>query len=273
MYRRILTTLVIFILSAILYAQDGFCVIQWNKAIPQSTDLKSAWPATSQANLSILDSLISNYQRGFYLSYTSSSTITVSSGEIVVSNSTGSIRLFLVNTTSGSITFSNLDTGASAASTQYYVYAGTSTATDSAPTFYVSLSATAPTGVTYYELIGSFVTDSSTQITNIINTNLAKGYSLGTLSTKSFSVTYQALTDGEVKASASACGNNQSLCLYTDSSSSPSTTPIPCLSNSSGITVPYNMTERIRAGDYWKVTSSCSQPGDSNTVNFQQIGV
>lgn len=193
MYRKIYTALVVLTLTTFLFTQNGFCVTQWNKGAPASTDLKSIWPATSQANNSILDSLLQNYKRGLYLNYSSASALAIGTGEIVVSNSTGSIRLFLVATGATTITSSNLDTGSITASTTYYVYAGTSTATDSAPTYYISLSASAPSGVTYYAQLGSFTTDSSSQFGQIVNNNVHT-YVQPPVS-KSPNVQYQALTD------------------------------------------------------------------------------
>lgn len=157
----------------ILISTPAWAVTQWNKGLPLATDLKSDWPVAVQAQWSIMDALLSNYRRGAYLSYSSSSAISVSVGETVVSTGGIAPRLFLQNTTVSSITTANLDTGASfSASTTYYVYAGATSATASSATYYISLSSTAPTGVTYYLQIGSFTTDSSANITAGGITNL-----------------------------------------------------------------------------------------------------
>ena len=86
-------------------------------------------------------------------------------GEIVVSNSGGTVRLFLQDAGTTALTTANLDTGSSfSAGTQYYVYAATSSATASSSTYYISLSSSAPTGPTYYAKLGSFTTDGSGNI-------------------------------------------------------------------------------------------------------------
>lgn len=243
--------LIIFFLT--LQIQEGFCVTQWNKGAPAATDLKSIWPTTSQANNSILDSLISNYQRALFLTYSSSSTIIATSGEIVVSNSTGTIRLFLVASTSTNITSTNIDTGSIASSTTYYVYAGTSTATDAAPTFYISLSSTAPSGVTYYALIGQFTTDSSSQFTSIENYNSPNGW-VGPSVSKSSGTTYQALTDGKVTAYGNQIAGPGELQCVTDSNSSPSyIMDYQNINANTGNVL--NVSCTIQKGNYWKVYS------------------
>lgn len=249
----------------VLAPTQGWCVTQWNKSLPASGDNLTAYPAANQANLSILDTLVSNYRRGYNLNYSSGSTLTASAGEIAVSNALGTVRLFLQNTGSSNITFSNIDTGSEASATTYYVYCGTSTVTDASCTFYISLSSSAPTGVTYYARLGSFVNDSSSNITSIINDN-ATNY-IGSYSTKSSGVTYQALTDGIVTADcvATATGN-MVMNFYSDSSSSPTTLiRTVMLGNSSGTNY-MPLSEPVIKGNYYKVTiSNCSI---GNSIKF-----
>ena len=57
-----------------------------------------------------------------YLQYNSSSLINVISGTCVVSNSQGTIRLFMKDASNTVLSSSNLDTGSITASTTYYVY-------------------------------------------------------------------------------------------------------------------------------------------------------
>lgn len=252
MFRIILAVLIALFSSS----QNGFCVTQWNRILPLSTDLKSAWPAASQANLGILDSLLSNYQRGLTLTYSSASTIVALPGEVVVSNALGTIRLFLVATTSTNITFTNIDTGASAASTTYYIYAGTSTATDSAPTFYISLSASAPTGVTYYEQLGSFTTDSASSMTNIINNN-SNGSSNQLLGAKSTGVIYQALTDVYAGCWLNA-SQNVAVSLYTGSISGSMTNVQTCGDSNQSLNIYCTVGWPIRKGDYYEFVGSAN---------------
>ncbi|MEA2036125.1 MAG: hypothetical protein U9O94_01350 [Nanoarchaeota archaeon] len=89
------------------------------------------------------------------LTYSLGSTILVSAGEVVVSNSAGDVRLMLNNTSSTNVTFADIDTGAEANST-YYVYAIAATSASETATFKISLNSTAPDSVTYYKRLGSF---------------------------------------------------------------------------------------------------------------------
>ena len=144
---------------------------QWTKAKPAATDAKIDWPTDSQANNDAVDRLLSNYRERMKLVYSSTSAITVNSGEIVVSNATGTTRLFMNNTSSSSVTFSNLDTGSETSSTTYYVYAVATTTTDETATFVISASSSAPTGYTYYKRLGNFYNNSSSNIEQIKNDN------------------------------------------------------------------------------------------------------
>lgn len=209
------------LLFLIAQSQEGFCVTQWAKGVPAATDLKSIWPATSQANNSILDTLLQNYQRGFYITYSSATTLLIGPGELVVSNSGGGTRLFLVKSTTTNVTSANLDTGSITGSTTYYVYAGTSTATAASPTFYISLSSTAPSGVTYYEQIGTFTTDSSSNFQGIINNNVYNFVQAPV--SKSSNVVYQALTDGWVTATINTNGSSYSGSILIGTTNSPAT--------------------------------------------------
>jgi hypothetical protein len=167
------------ILIAILmltFSTNAFAVTQWNKAKPATGDSLTSWPTDNQANLSILDTLLSNYRRSMTIIYKNSTTLTVSAGEVVVSNSGGSLRLFLQNAANADITTANLDTGSSFnASTTYYVYAGTSSSTAASATYYISLSSSAPTGITYYANLGSFTTDGSSNILSYKIASTANG--------------------------------------------------------------------------------------------------
>jgi hypothetical protein len=146
---------------------------QWDKGIPQSDDYWIDYTTDAQANNDALDRALSNYRQGLKLTYSSGATVVVGTGEIVVSNSDGSVRLMLNNTSTTNVTFSDIDTGAEAGSTTYYVYAIAANASAETATFKISTSSTAPTGVTYYKRIGSFYNNSSSDIdaARIVNDN------------------------------------------------------------------------------------------------------
>jgi formylglycine-generating enzyme required for sulfatase activity len=90
-----------------------------------------------------------NSKRFCYLAYVDASTIQVGAGEVVLSG------LVLQRSTAFNITFANIDTGAEAAGTNYYVYAIPG-ATAGQFDAVISASASAPTGYTNYRLIGWF---------------------------------------------------------------------------------------------------------------------
>jgi hypothetical protein len=95
----------------------------------------------------------------------------VSAGEIVCSNSGATVRKFRQNTSSTNVTFSDIDTGAEASGTTYYIYA-VCDADATTATFKISASSSAPSGVTYYKILGSFYNDASSDIDrNKIYTN------------------------------------------------------------------------------------------------------
>lgn len=82
-------------------------------------------------------------------------TLSVSTGAVLIKNSGQTNRLFRKNVAAVTVTSSNLDTGSMADVTAYYVYA----VADSAATTFtvkISASATAPSGLTNFELIGWF---------------------------------------------------------------------------------------------------------------------
>jgi len=160
----------IFIMMAVLIAGPVYPA-QWNKLLPAATDQKIDWPVASQANNDALERTLQGYREGLRLTYSSTSTLVVTAGQVWVSNATGTVRLALSNAASTNVTFTNIDTGAEAASTTYYVYAVAAAADSEAVTFKVSLSATAPSGVTYYKRLGSFYNDASSNITQIYNDN------------------------------------------------------------------------------------------------------
>lgn len=91
-------------------------------------------------------------------------TITVKAGAIAIKKADGSIRLLRRNTSDVDVVAANLDTGSMADATYYYIYA---VADSAATTFTVkfSASATAPTGLTQFELIGWFYNQAAGSLT------------------------------------------------------------------------------------------------------------
>jgi len=119
-----------------------------------------------------MKNLLLNYRRGCSVEYKSDSDLYVRTGEIMIPDASGNVRLRR-NTSDLTVNWTNLDTGSEAAATTYYVYA---VADASGTTFTVKIStnATTPTGCTFYKKIGSFYNDGSSNIdkTSFFNLNI-----------------------------------------------------------------------------------------------------
>ena len=100
-----------------------------------------------------LGTILVNQKSGFLLTYTSATAIAISAGSVVIG---GVVYTFAV----GSATFADLDDGAEAAGTNYYVFAL------AAGGYKISVTATAPTGYTTAnsKLIGWFHNNPSSDI-------------------------------------------------------------------------------------------------------------
>ena len=142
---------------------NAFAVDQWVKTNPAGTDLLSTIDTTIGTNNEALDRLLTNYRTGANPYYTAASTFSVSAGELVLSNSGGTVRRLRKNTSTTNVTWSDIDTGAEANSTVYYVWA-TADVDEATWRVKISTSSSAPSGITYYRLIGKFYNNSSGDI-------------------------------------------------------------------------------------------------------------
>lgn len=253
----------ILITVLLLTSSPAWAVTQWNIAVPANGDSKSAWPGQVHSQWSILDTLLSNYQQGELLTYKNSTTITITSGQTVVSNSGASLRLFLSDPGNTDITSANLDTGGSfSAGTIYYVYSTANSSTASSSTYYISLSSSAPTGPTYYFQLGAFLTDGSGNITTLTNNH--KTGQFNAWSTKTSGTVYQALTDGFVTGYCSMA-RGASCQITTDSNPSPSTIRSFCSSDfSSGYVGVCAVFSPVKAGDYY----NCGGTGTTCSTEY-----
>ena len=133
---------------------------------------------------SLTDMLI-NFRRGCRVDYKSAADLYVRAGEIMIIDASGNRRLRR-NTADTTVAWTDIDTGAEANSTVYYVYA---CADNNATTFTVkiSINATTPTGMTFYKKIGAFYNNASGNIIGITNLNLTGGI-IGTYDSGWFAV-------------------------------------------------------------------------------------
>lgn len=122
----------------------------------------------NQANNEATDRLLFNYRRNLTVIPDTSSQVKVLAGEIGIQNSAGSIVKWRRNTSTTTVTFSDLDTGSEASSTQYYLYVLADTDAKTC-TFKISTSSTSPDGATQYRKIGYFYNDSLSNIVNVGN--------------------------------------------------------------------------------------------------------
>ena len=254
--------------------QPCWAVTQWTATgVPVSvSENASNFPAELYAQWAILQTLFQNYRQGYYLTYGNSTTLNVSSGEISAWN--GSASLFLQNNAAQTATKSNLDTGSAFSnSTTYYVYAGTSSTTAATATISISLNNATPSNLTYYKQLGSFTTDSSGNITQIVDNSVVVRISSPTTS---FSVnnSYLATTDGILVVNASANGgggNGDYGCtLYVDANPIPSTQVEVFSSSSSTTQINAPMIYLVKKGYYWKTTQHTN--GGCNNYSWSPLG-
>jgi hypothetical protein len=87
-------------------------------------------------------------------------TVTVKAGRIYCKKSDGAIRVLRRNIEDVDVTFADIDTGARAVSTTYYVWA-IADASATTVSFKISASSSAPTGGTLVALVGGFATNAT----------------------------------------------------------------------------------------------------------------
>lgn len=167
MKKYFLTTILLLILANSVFASE------WREGSGEQTLLGSETvsdidTAIFQNMTEPLDRLLTGY-RTVTLLHNSGSTLQTSvTGSVVCANAGGTIKRFRYNPASINITFSDLDTGAEASNTTYYVYAVCDATADTF-TAKISANSSTPSGVTYFLRLGSFLNDGSSNITVLSN--------------------------------------------------------------------------------------------------------
>ena len=105
-----------------------------------------------------IDRVLANYRENAEVTYTSVSSVTIAIGEVMCSNSAGTIRRMRKNPATTVLTWANIDTGVEANDT-YYVYAVCDADADTF-TGVISLNSTTPSGVTYFKRLSTFLNSS-----------------------------------------------------------------------------------------------------------------
>ena len=252
------------LLAVLLMANQAFAVTQWRNGAGENsvlgTENASDIDSASYNNIvAPLDSLLSNYRQGAAISYVSASSISVGTGELVASNSDGSIRLMVANTSATTATFADIDTGAEAASTTYYVYAIVSAVSDTTFTVKLSTSSTAPSGVTYYKRLGTIYNDSSSNIeaSKVTNDNNYYALKLGDWLAKTANVVYTASTDGYVVAfGTEPAVTGTYISILTDTANPPTTIRSKMHVTSAGSYI--SVFSPVKKGNYYKEVSTAT---------------
>ena len=151
-----------------LIVTNSYCADEWLKTRPASTDQKIDYPTAVTANNTAIDRLLTNYREGMMVYYGTASEVTIGEGEVVCSNAGGSLKKFRHNPSTTTVRWTEIDTGAEASSTAYFIYA-IADADAATVTFLISASSSAPTGATYYKKIAAFYNNSSGNIEQIVN--------------------------------------------------------------------------------------------------------
>lgn len=267
------------IILALLLMTTPAWSAQWRAGTGQNTILGSSLASDIDSNtfnsiVNPLDNLLATYCNE-YLTYSSASNITVSAGSVMVSNSDGSIRLMLRNSSPTTVDFTMIDTGVEASGTTYYIYAIAASSSSTAATYKVSASSSAPSGVTYYYKIGSFLNDGSSNITTINNVYYPN--EMNTWFSKSIGTNYQALTDGFACGTIISGGSGSSgyLTGYTDSASVPATVHAVA-AEAENSQADHSVTRNafcmpVKSGDYYRIDQATwggAASGGSATMYF-----
>jgi len=175
------------LISAVLIATPCYATTQWRDGAGENsilgTENVSDLDSASYNNVTLpLDRLLSNYREGNQLKYNSVSSLDVTAGEVTVSNTAGTIRLMMKTTSTTTVTWADIDTGAEASSTTYYIYAISASASAETTTYKISTNSSTPSGVTYYKKLGSFYNNSSSNIEQVANDNDSMAVGYGTVS-------------------------------------------------------------------------------------------
>ena len=246
--RKILSVLsILFLLTS-----NSWATVGWNKTLPQSSENPQAISPDVIENNTALDLMLQDYRSGHVtISLISTSEIDIGPGGVMLSNSGGSTRLMVANASLTAMSSTNIDTGSISPSSTYYIYAYASSTTATTFSVIFSASSTSPTGITYYQQIGKFTTDGSSNFISA-SSNVNPQIGLGSWTSISSGNIYQAATDGFVIASYS----NGTSEILTDSNSNPST--IRAYSFSTASTSTQTIICPVRKNDYYKVIAGSS---------------
>lgn len=156
------------LISLFMAAGPCFAASQWELDNIIGTTDPTNLDTVIQSNNDAIGRLNANYRRGCQIVPDTSAQVTILPCEIMICNSGGTDCEMRQTTSSTTVAWGDIDTGAEASSTQYYIYV----TSDTDITGFVekmSTSSSAPSGMTQYRKIGYFYNDSSSNIVNVGN--------------------------------------------------------------------------------------------------------
>ena len=158
----------LFLVFGILFQTPVYSADQWDESQVAGTRNASDIDAYMIVNNEALDRVNRYLKFGMGINYATAATLTVLTGSIAIPNAGATTIRWRSNTASTSVGWSDIDTGAEASSTTYYVYA-TADTDITGIVFKISASSSAPSGSTYYRAIGQFYNNSSSDITDVVS--------------------------------------------------------------------------------------------------------
>lgn len=159
------------ILLMLSVSVNAFAADQWDEAMPAGSSNLSDLDIIIQENNTALERLLTNYREGCeVVTDTSNQVKILAPCEIMICNSSGDACEMRRSGSDVTVSWADIDTGSesSGAVTQYYVYVTADTDVEGFVEK-VSLSSSAPTGMTKYRKIGYFTNDASNNIVSVGN--------------------------------------------------------------------------------------------------------
>jgi hypothetical protein len=268
--------LLIFFMGMVLLSGTANATVGWNKSIPATSENPQAISPDVIENNTALDLMLQNYRDGYLtITLTSTSAITIGAGGVMLSNSGGSTRLMVANTSTTTMSSTNIDTGSISPSSTYYIYAYASSTTATTFSVIYSASSTSPTGITYYAQIGKFSTDGSSNFISAYSNIQTSPTPTSNGTSYSSNTQYQNLTGRTVEIDWTAQpGNNGGWNseLNTNCSTGPSSASTVVsgmyFSNQAGANLGTESSNcKVPNGWYWEINNSATTKGTAGSIS------
>ena len=173
--------LILMVLILGLFISPVYGASEWAKGEVKGTRNVSDIDLYMQTNNEAIDRMTANYRHGAKITYASAATLTVGIGEVMCSNAAGTLRKMRKNTAAVTVAWTEIDTGAEASSTTYYLYAVADADSENFTVIISANSSTPQGGESYYKRLGSFYNNGSGDIEQIVNDNTYMTVASGTV--------------------------------------------------------------------------------------------